>query len=158
MRLLAIDPGSNRCGLAWFEDGQLIKTITVTTEATSPLLRRLDISTKLKLVIFSDNPDKITSEEPLLLGPNNNGMQRLLGMIEQTTAGLVNFIHPMTVKKFMGHGGKDKLEVALAAGRLVKTDREQDIIADAIHREAWDETDAAAIGLTYLMKGEQQSA
>lgn len=151
-QILALDPASNRTGVAVFLNGTLRLTKTITTNAETPLSRRLSIAHKIKDLIESNNFDEVTSEEPLLLGRNNSGMQRLLGMIEAITKGKVNFIHPMSVKKFCGSGKLDKIEVALAAGNKLKTEKEKEILADAIAREAWDESDAVAIGLTYLEK------
>lgn len=151
IKLLAIDPGSNKCGLAIFEDGNLKETLTLTSNETTPLHRRLDMAWQLEECLKT--VDIVVSEEPLLLGRNNNGMQRLLGYIEFLTYEsqvILHFRHPMTIKKAMESGSSDKLDIALAAGRFVKTDKEQDLIADAISREAFDETDAVCVGLTYF--------
>jgi len=152
-KVVAIDPGSNKCGLAYFEADKLVSTDTVTSNETTPLLRRLDIAWQLEELLKTS--DKVICEEPLLLGRNNNGMQRLLGYIEFLTAesGIpLTFVHPMTLKKFMGSGSSDKLEMALSAGRMVESDSEQEILADAIGREAYDETDAVCIGLWGIKK------
>lgn len=146
--LLAIDPGSNKLGLAFFINNALVATKTLTTDKTTPIDRRLDIADKL--AVFMDTVDKIASEEPFLQGQNNNGMQRLLGCIELLTNGKVKMVHPMTLKAFMASGSSDKLEMALAAGEKVSTDAEKEVIADAIAREAWDETDAVCVGMWAL--------
>lgn len=147
-KLLAIDPGSNKCGIAEFEGCTLKSTFTLVTKHTNPLEKRLDISWQLEELIKT--ADQVISEEPLLLGRNNNGMQRLLGCIEflahESTIPL-KFVHPMTLKKFMGAGTSDKLDMALAAGEMLKTEPEQELLAGAITREAWDETDAVCVGL-----------
>lgn len=155
MRLLAIDPASNKLGLAVFVDGSLKETLTLTSKAKTPLERRLDMA--VQLVPFLATHDVIVSEEPMLLGRNNNGMQRLLGMIEKLSDGHVVFIHPKTVKKKMGSGSLDKVDVALAAGQLLKTEKEQEILADALIREAYDETDSVAIGLSYFLEGSDET-
>lgn len=152
--LLAIDPGSNKLGLAWFVNGKLSFTETLTTTAATPTARRLEVGEKLANYVHSS---EIASEEPLLLGRNNNGMQRLLGYIEWITRGKVAFYHPMTVKKFTGSGSSDKLEMALAVGEILETDEEREVLADAINREAYDETDAVCIGLTHLRKNAIES-
>lgn len=157
-RLLAIDPGSNKCGLAYFEDGSLCHILTLTSKEDTPLHRRLDMAWQLEEAIKT--ADIVVSEEPLLLGRNNNGMQRLLGYIEflaYESQTILHFKHPMTIKKAMESGSSDKLDIALAAGRFVKTDKEQDLIADAISREAFDETDAVCVGLTYLKELQSDS-
>lgn len=146
--LLAIDPGSNKLGLAFFIESKLVATKTLTTDKETPLTRRLDIADKLS--VFVETVDNTASEEPLLLGRNNNFMQRLLGYIELLTKGKVKMIHPMRLKKFMGSGSSDKLEMALAAGQMLRTEEEQEILANAIVREAWDETDSVCVGLWAL--------
>jgi Holliday junction resolvasome RuvABC endonuclease subunit len=148
--LLAIDPGSNKCGVAFFSSGVLIAAKTIISDKASPLERRLDMAVKLDS--FFDAVDEVTSEEPLLLGRNNNGMQRLLGCIEYLTQGKVSFIHPMTLKAFMGTGKADKLDMALAAGEMVQTPGEQEILAGLIRDEDFDATDAVCVGLAYLKR------
>jgi Holliday junction resolvasome RuvABC endonuclease subunit len=150
MRILAIDPASNKCGIARFNNGVLIETRTLISNAKTPLFRRLDIA--FQLAPFIVDADAVVSEEPFLKGKNNNGMQRLLGMIEKVTNGHVYFYHPLTVKKSLGSGSLDKLEVALASGEKLQFQHEQEILAEAIRREAFDETDAVAIGLTHFAK------
>lgn len=152
--ILAIDPGSNKCGLAWFKDGLLVKTETRCTTSDTPLKRRLEIGSFLCDEI--ENADFIISEEPFLLGQNNNGMQRLLGYIEQITNGDVTFIHPMSVKKAMGRGSLDKEEVKTAVSKMLT---DEDLKSFGIGNyeslflsKRYDETDAIAIGLTYLIQ------
>lgn len=150
MNILAIDPGSNKCGLAFFNESGLYYTHTILTKEKDPMKRRYDILTTLgKYITVSE---KTVSEAPVLMGMNNNGMQRFLGVIEFLSKAGADFIHPMTVKKAMGSGTLDKLEVALAAGEKLKTEKEKELMASIIEREAWDESDAVAIGLTYLEK------
>lgn len=148
--LLAIDPGSNKLGLAFFIESKLVATKTLTTDKVTPLERRLDIADKL--AVFIETVHDVASEEPLLLGRNNNGMQRMLGYIEILTSGKVKLVHPMTLKAFTGSGSNDKLDMALAIGDKL-SEPEQEILADAINREAWDETDSIAVGLWALSKG-----
>lgn len=146
--LLAVDPGSNKMGLAFFIDNKLVATKTLTTDKQTPLERRLDIADKLG--VFIQTVDIVISEEPLLLGRNNNGMQRMLGYIEFITGGLVKFVHPMTLKAFIESGSSDKLEMALAAGEKLHSEEEKEILAKAITNEAFDETDAVCVGLWAL--------
>lgn len=149
-RLLAIDPASNKTGLAFFIDEVLVATKTITSDGSTPLARRLSMASKIEP--FIETVDKISTEEPHLMGVNANGMNRLLGYIEFMTKGKITMVHPMTLKKFTGSGSSDKLEMALAIGQMLKTDQEQEILANAIIREAWDETDAVAVGLWALQQ------
>jgi hypothetical protein len=150
VRLLAIDVASHKCGLAYFESGILKQTKTVETKSKTPLGRRLEIANYLKPEL--SQVDVAISEEPFLQGRNNTGMQRLLGSLEFITFGTINFVHPLTVKEFCGSGKFDKLEVALAAGEMLQTEEEKEIMARAIDAEDWDSTDAIAIGLYYLRR------
>lgn len=146
--LLAIDPGSNKTGIAVFEDGSLTATLTITTKETDPVKRRFSILSILAEIL--PTYDSVASEAPMLLGANNNGMQKFLGVLEYLTKTKISFFHPMTVKKFMGAGKMDKLEMALSAGEMLRTDAEKETLARAISDEAFDETDAICVGLTYL--------
>lgn len=147
--LIALDPASHHFGVAFFINKKLIATKTLHSDKKTPLERRLDMIDKLEPLISGNK--RIISEEPLLLGKNNSGMQRLLGYIEFITAGQVNWVHPMTLKAFTGSGDNDKLEMALAIGERLD-EQEQEILADAVRREAFDETDAVAVGLWALRR------
>lgn len=150
---LAIDPGSNKCGLAWFKDGWLVAYHTVKTSKETPESRRLDVSVLLSQ--FIREVESVICEAPMLLGRNNNGMQRLLGMIEyicHINMIPLEMIHPMTVKKRMGAASGAKIDLALAVGQFLP-EADQELLAELINEERWDETDAIAIGLCGLGKG-----
>lgn len=150
--LFGIDPGTNKCGLACFKDTTLLYTTTITTPFKDRLLRQKNILYKLaELVTHTSHEATIVSEEPMLQGKANQTMQRFLGAMESAFV-KINWVHPMTVKKAMGSGSLDKMAVALAAGEKLETAAEKEIMADIIAREAWDESDAIAIGLTYMRK------
>ncbi len=85
-------------------------------------------------------------------GKANISMQRVLGGLEFIMTPMMSYIHPMTLKSQLGSGSLDKLEVALAAGELLKTDKEKDILADLIAKEEFDATDAIAIGVNHLRR------
>lgn len=157
-KILAIDPGSNKCGLAHFENDLLITTETIESKEDTPLHRRLDIAWKIEEAIKT--ADIVICEEPFLQGRNNNGMQRLLGYIEflaYENQIAVHFIHPMSVKKAMGTGKLDKEEVKHAIVKFLN-DTECLINGEVLLSNRYDETDAIAIGLTYLIeKGERHA-
>lgn len=162
-RLLAIDPGSNKCGVARFTDGWLTLTETLVSTKKTPVERRLDIAEQLEKWV--GNVDVVVCEEPFLQGQNNNGMQRLLGTIEflaQKYYVPIHFIHPMSVKKAMGRGSLDKEEVKTAANKLL-TDADIQMFGTNLYEELflsqrYDETDAIAIGLTYQIREGERSA
>lgn len=146
--LLAIDPGSNSTGLAFFEDGELKGSLTLSyQEEKDRLKKRLLILRSIKILLphYSD----VACEAPFLQGVANQSMQRFLGVIEFFTWGKVSFFHPMTVKKAMGSGKMEKIDMAKAAIKRVSK-KEGELIEAAIQEKAFDETDAVCVGLTYL--------
>lgn len=157
--VFAIDPGTYSCGIAMFANNQLVNTSVVVSKSASRQARLEEITSQVqrKFLEFTDSVEESVSddyftvvcEEPLLRGKSNNSMQRLLGAFEHMFAA-VQYIAPTTVKKFMGHGTLDKLEVALSAGEMLKEDSEKEILAQAVSQEQWDATDAVAIGLCYI--------
>ncbi len=158
MKLLAIDPGSHKIGVALFEDNKLIWAKTVATGLKDRYQRTRDILTKLMTTLETadpfvdvnrDNYD-IVCEEPTMQGKANISMQRVLGGLEFLMTPTMSYIHPMTLKANLGSGTLDKLEIALAAGELLTTDREKDILAELIAKEEFDATDAVAIGVNHL--------
>lgn len=153
MRLLAIDPGSNKLGYAIFNNEELIELGHFKSTTETPLKRRLQMADELAKTL--DSYDLIACEEPTLQGRNNIGMNRLLGYIEYLAHQSildVSFVHPMTLKKFTGNGSSEKLDMALAAGNMLKTDKEKELLAMAIEKEDFDATDAACVGLWFLNK------
>lgn len=152
--LLAIDPGSNKTGVALFRDGVLVATGTFTGNGERAE-RTFEIVESL-LNYIPSNVSYVVMEDPLLKGKSNNSMQRFIGALElallrEYRLKQVSYIHPQTVKKMMG-AGQDKKDMAWAAFKMLESDAEKDILTAAIEREAFDETDAVAIGLTYLVK------
>lgn len=160
--LIAIDPGSNKSGVAIFKDGALVHATTINAKQSLSLqLKRVMLAADVFFHIdslfdtFKIDPNQfdtyqVVSEEPFLQGKSNTSMQRYLGNLEEMFVGRINYIHPMTIKKFMGSGDSDKLSMALAAGEMLKTEAEQEVLAKAINEEAYDATDAVCVGLCYL--------
>lgn len=157
-KLLAIDPGSNHIGVALFENNQLVWARTVSTKLKDRYDRTKDILTNLMTALETANPlvdvnrdnFSIICEEPTMRGKANISMQRVLGGLEFLMTPKMSYIHPMTLKANLGSGSLDKLEVALAAGELLFTDTEKDILADLIAKEEFDATDAVAIGISHI--------
>ena len=174
-RLIAIDPATKKLGYAVFDKGVLEETGTLEAYDKNRLNRSMELISRIALIIrevrysIIDSEDSIKTvviEDPMLRGKANTTMQRFIGALEfsildNAPASIffksIHYIRPTTVKRAMGHGRYDKLEVALGAGELLTTDKEKEILADAVDREAWDETDAVAIGLTYI-KGLYETA
>lgn len=165
VKTLAIDPATKKLGLALFLDTKLVYTETLEAKAGDRLQRAASLIDQLAEVLWFRSPDIIVVEDPLLQGKANNAIQRIIGSIEALSEavnywqkersiaepGLYNYIPPMTVKKYMGSGSLDKLEVAMAAAKFLDQSG-QDRVAELILQEAWDETDAVAIGLTWFLQ------
>lgn len=164
MRVLAIDPASYKLGIALFENGALIGATTLNAVGSDRLRRMSYMIDRLAETLNFYRPDVVVVEDPLLRGKGNGIMERLKGIIEATTEIMVGwpndrqiadfmfYIPPTTVKKYMGAGTLDKLEVAMAAGDMLHSEEEKEMIADLIEKEEWDATDAVAIGLSYYLK------
>lgn len=157
--VFAIDPGTYSCGTAFFMDGTLVDVYTVKSkgkerqgrlqEIVDGVVRQRDLCIEKIPDNEIDHHISFICEEPLLRGKSNNVMQRLLGALEYQHPCL-HYISPSTVKRLMGHGDLDKLQVALAAGELLTTDEEREKMAQLVANEDWDATDAVAIGLCYI--------
>lgn len=157
-KLVAIDPGSKKLGVAVFDHKarKLITVFSLTSkyEAYSNRLKQLCEALKQQLIDL-DASEVVVCEDPLLRGYANNIMQRLIGGLEASLSPVFNFVHPMTVKKVLGKGTLEKDKVAKAALKLLKTDGERRIMQSFIDAKDYDATDAVAIGLTYfIQKGE----
>jgi crossover junction endodeoxyribonuclease RuvC len=152
MRVLAIDPGYGRCGMALVErvDGKDILLFSDCIE-TSP---KADFIDRLKTVtdgcaglIASFSPDCVAMEK-LYFSTNQKTAMRVAevrGALLNTAAGLgvpVFEYTPAQIKNAAaGWGGADKRAVATMLRTLMKIDKE--IKYD-------DEYDAIAVGVTHL--------
>jgi hypothetical protein len=160
--LIAIDPGSNKLGVAIFEDNILLNAITFKAKAGESLARFEDLTGQFcewmdHSPYVSRNKSAIL-EDPLLQGKANNVMQRFIGFLLydllyycelQIPRDKIYFVHPSTVKSRFGSIDKDKLAVA-AYQEL--NEAEQLIINPLIDSKDFDATDAIAIGLTHLRR------
>ena len=153
MRILSIDPGSNTFGWAIYKNNELVDAGSYSTMKSNRFEKMFDIVSKISELIFTHEPTIIVSEEPLLQGKSNTSMQRLLGWTECLAFHLneytIQYISPMSVKAYFGSGKFDKLELAIAVKRhLIKSD----IFDKLVQAQAWDATDAVAVGLMYIEK------
>lgn len=159
--IIAIDPGSKSTGVAWFIGGKLVRLETYAAEGERASRTQQIVADILKGL--DAVPTYIVMEDPLLQGKSNNSMQRFIGaleyaLLEHYFLKQIEYIHPMSVKKAMGYGGKDKQEVAAAAKDMLKTAEEKKLVSKAIKSNAFDATDAVAIGLTYFIHKEKEGA
>lgn len=148
-KVIGIDPGGYELGLSFFENGVLQTTQTLFQDEKESADRRYSFYKRIYPIIR--NADLVICEEPFLRGSANINMQRMLGVIEYVTHKNVGFINPMTVKKFMGSGSFDKIEVANGS-KLFLSEVEGKIINELIRDEKWNETDAVAVVLAWIMK------
>ena len=161
-RLLSLDPSTSCTGWAVFHDGKLLEAGSIKADPKcSRWERQKYIADQLLLMLENQYPYfeiynnsslgyTVVSEEPMVQGRNGLALHKFLGAIEVLFSIPVNYVHPSTVKRIMGSGKLDKFEVALAAGRLLKTDQEQEKMAKLISNEDFDATDAVAIGLCWM--------
>lgn len=164
--LLSVDPGSNACGFAIFEDGKLLAAKTMLATKNGSSLKRfeeisgefLDWFDGLPVPRVYENPRTVVLEDPLLRGKSNNVMQRFIGFLVNDLiryadlsipTSSVHFVHPSTVKSRFGSIEKE----AVAVGAYHELDVAEKLIIDPlIDAKDFDATDAIAIGLTYLRR------
>jgi Holliday junction resolvasome RuvABC endonuclease subunit len=158
VRLLAIDPSTNKVGLAFFEFGKLCAAFTLTATATERRFRQQELIGMITEILDENPVDHVSCEDPFLQGAGNKGMQRFIGALETSIDAPFTYYAPTSVKKAMGSGKLSKLEMALAAGEMLATNAEQELLAELINKEDFDATDAVAIGLAFLRGGSKTNA
>lgn len=152
MRVLAIDPGFDRCGAAIIEyvDGKevLLYSTCITTDKNTPLPRRLaTIGAELEAIIATHKPTTL-GIETLFFNKNITtgiGVAQARGVVLYIAEqhGLTIYEHgPQEVKVAVtGYGNSDKTAVYAMIQRLVPN-----IPQTALD----DEYDAIAVGITTL--------
>ena len=152
MRVLAIDPGFGRCGLAILEGDathpKLIFSSCIETKSSTDFsLRLLEVGNTITQAIKEYQPEQIAIEE--LYFSNNQktalSVAEARGMILYIAAlheiPLVEF-NPMSVKVAVtGYGRANKADVTSMVKRLVH-------ITESVRKD--DEYDAIAVGITAL--------
>lgn len=158
MKILAIDPGYDRMGIAIIErvsgNDALCYSTCVQTSPKLPFLDRLKIlADEVDRLIALHHPDALALET-LLFGKNEKTASRVAevrGMLlyKSVAANLpAHEYTPLQVKVAVtGYGRADKQQVALMVRTLLSLDTSK--ILD-------DETDAIAIGLTHLAQSARQ--
>jgi crossover junction endodeoxyribonuclease RuvC len=154
MRVLAIDPGYGRLGIAVVEGDPSRPTLVMSTclvpDEDEPSLRLAEIATTIQEAIRAHNPD-ILGIETLFFSTNK---KTALGVAEArgavlAIAGLAHLpvieCSPQAVKLAVtGHGAADKKAIALMLPKL---------IALPERKRLDDELDAIAVGITTLTMG-----
>lgn len=152
MKILGIDPGYERCGVAIIEKQEQGKEVVVfstclQTSSKLPLEKRLSIIGKeLKQIILRFQPDCAALEELYFAKNTTTAMQvaEVRGVIryvlEAENLPCTEY-HPSAIKiAITGHGKADKTDIALMIPRLVLLDGGKKID---------DELDAIAVALTH---------
>jgi crossover junction endodeoxyribonuclease RuvC len=153
MKVLAIDPGYGRCGMAIVERGKdgkdiLIYSDCVETSAKTEFTERLAaVADECGRLIMKFAPDHMAIEKLFFSGNQKTAMRvaEVRGALIQaaTSRGIgVSEYTPAQIKSAAGGwGGADKKQVITMVRMLVKI--EKDIKHD-------DEYDAIAVGITHL--------
>lgn len=155
--ILAIDPGSIKCGFARFsKDGKLLDCGHSVASAKNRWERQLQILTPMEHNLRT--AEIVISEEPMMQGKAAQAMHKFLGAMEFARKAEIEWVHPMTVRKAIAGSGKaDKIEMALAAGAMMELESDQDLIAELIAKEEFDVTDAIAVGLYWFLKQKEKA-
>ena len=153
MKIIAIDPGYDRVGVAILEKPESGKELVVystciTTDRKSDFYTRLkDVQEKLTVIINEYNPEIMVMEE--LFFANNSPTALHVAEARGIIAGIalrknvaVREIHPNHVKiAITGHGAEKKTDILWMIPKLV------DITTDG---KLDDELDAVAIGIAFF--------
>ena len=159
MRVLAIDPGFGRCGVAVLEgeggNAKLLFSDCIETEANSDFsLRLLEVGKTVSLLIDTHNPDTIAIEE-LYFSSNQKtvfhvaevrGM--LMYLAVSRSIALVEY-NPLTVKVALtGYGRATKGQVTKMVETVLKLESK---------KRKDDEYDAIALGITAIAHSRRAS-
>jgi len=151
MRVLAIDPGFGRCGVAVLEKEngkeKLLFSECIETSPKIPFPARLsEIVAECELVMKKERPESVALEKLYFETNRKTAMQvaevrgALIALAAQHNMQVSEYT-PMQVKAALGYGKADKKQVAKMLHMLVKI--EKSIKYD-------DEYDAIAVGVTHL--------
>ncbi|MBP9757932.1 MAG: crossover junction endodeoxyribonuclease RuvC [Candidatus Pacebacteria bacterium] len=152
MKVLAIDPGYGRCGMAIVErvgiKDVLLFSVCVETDAKSPFPDRLNqVVTQCELLLATYTPDHMALEKLFFKANRTTAMKvaEVRGALIHAASRASVPVHeysPAEVKSAAaGWGGADKKQVAAMIHALVKIEK-------SIKHD--DEYDAIAIGVTHL--------
>ena len=151
MKVLAIDPGYGRCGVAVLmkDSGKerVLYSDCIETSAKLPFSERLvTVVRECERVIKKESPEHMAIEKLYFATNQKTAMQvaEVRGALIALAAGFglpVSEYTPMQVKAALGYGKADKKQVAKMLHMLVKIDK-------PVRHD--DEYDAIAVGVTHL--------
>ena len=146
MKILAVDPGYERLGIAVMEDNNLLFSDCIQTPKEDDFSKRLlHLGNEFKKIIEEYSPSRFAIEK-LFFSKNTKTAMK----VSEVKGMLIYIAESMGVEVFeyapseikvavTGHGQSDKKQMALMVEKLIKIDK--DIKFD-------DEYDAIAVGLT----------
>ncbi len=159
MRVLAIDPGYDRLGVAILDGDShkqiLVKSLCITTPATAPFTDRLAVAGNHFSLLLSEYKPSLVAVETLFFNQNvktalNVAQMRgiLIFLAHQAGCEILEF-SPQNIKLAVtGYGGSDKKAVKAMLQRLLTA-----VPKDALD----DEYDAIAVGVTCLSQYRAQA-
>ena len=153
MRVLAIDPGFGRCGIAVVEKKAgkeaLVYSACIETSAKLPFPERLaTVVAECERVLIEAKPQYVALEKLYFSTNQKTAMQvaevrgALISLATRHKLPVAEYT-PMQVKSALGYGRADKKQMGKLVRMLVKIDKK--ITHD-------DEYDAIAVGLTHLAR------
>ncbi len=153
MKILGIDPGFGRVGVAVIEGKKGITTLIystcIQTDPKTSFPLRLDyLCSEIKVIIKEWQPEQLAIEKLFFTSNQKTAMQvsEARGAIISTCTGLGLSVHeytPLQIKvATTGYGRATKAQIADMIGRLIKLDSKP---------KHDDEYDAIATGLTHLV-------
>lgn len=158
-KILAIDPGTNTAGMAYFDRDRLIYTQSVSCSdakenrygRTLSILGTIFDLTEAKTNIDPNvtKTGTLVCENPIMRGHAQIAIQRFIGGLETLFQRQAVEISPTSVKAAMGFGGASKEDVRKALLELLD-EEELQVASKVILDRDYDACDAIAIGLTYL--------
>jgi crossover junction endodeoxyribonuclease RuvC len=152
MKVLAIDPGYGRCGVAVLEKNSggkeiLLYSECIETSAKLSFPERLHaVISECERVMQKEKPDSVVLEKLFFATNQKTAMQvaevrgALISLATQNGLTVAEYT-PMQVKSALGYGKADKKQIAKMLHMLVKIDK---------NIEYDDEYDAIAVGVTHL--------
>jgi crossover junction endodeoxyribonuclease RuvC len=151
MRILAIDPGYGRCGVAVLEKEngkeKLLFSTCIETSSKKSFPERLgEVVAECRRVLEKERPTTVVLEKLYFATNQKTAMQvaevrgALIALAALNSIPVAEYT-PMQVKSALGYGKADKKQIAKMIHMLIKIDK-------VIEHD--DEYDAIAVGVTHL--------
>lgn len=152
---IGIDPGTNKAGFAVIKDGALLQLDQASSKSEDLRSRIHSIATQVSKWVnkftkeFGPHNVCVGIEEGVYRGKAANALLRLIGALEYKIPAdiVITRINQSTVKKEMGSGKFDKIQVAHAVLKHFGDSVSNRVLTEAINLEEWDKTDAVAVAL-----------